>query len=399
MDNRLDWKRALRFGLRTGFVLGALVGFQEGFLSATIQSGGSTRVPLTHIPKLIQVFFTPIFAEAVGWGLICGLLALLLHLAFGRRRLLFLEEKRFVPFFAGLATALIIAVYLFIMFNPTLRLVFLVNPAKLFFNLRLLLAGALLGVATGFLVGFLRARASSHIWKALAVSLVLWILLLTPPLLWVNRVYLEYAFDLRFFAVISAFLVALVGLTWLGTRLLAPRYLRGEARHPLLRQQVKAAFVFLLLATFVPALLEESETGLAVAKSKAGRDMNVLLLSVDTLRADRLGCYQPGHCRTPNFDRLAAEGVLFTNAQAQAPWTLSSLCSLLTSMYPTANGVTGMQNRLDDLRETVAEQIAAGGYMTAAVISNGWLLEPFGTRQGLRSSTGKPTSGSACSAP
>ncbi|MEA2063697.1 MAG: sulfatase-like hydrolase/transferase, partial [Gemmatimonadota bacterium] len=66
---------------------------------------------------------------------------------------------------------------------------------------------------------------------------------------------------------------------------------------------------------------------------------NVLLLTVDSFRPDRLGCYGYERAHTPNIDRLAGEGVLFTRAFSTAPWTNPSNVSMLTGLYPGVHGV------------------------------------------------------------
>jgi arylsulfatase A-like enzyme len=380
----MNWKDVTGFGWRSGVVLGALLGFQEGFLSTTVTSGSSTGVPLTSIPKLIQVFFTPIFAEAVGWGLFLGLLALLLYLVFGRRYPLFRDENRFVPFFTGLATMLVGTVYLFFMFNPTLILHLLLNPSKLFFNLRLIFAGLFIGLAMGLLAGRLRRAPWASKLKALLVAFGLWAILLTPPLLWVNRVYLKYDFNARFFLILGAFGVGLLLLTWATWRFLYPRYQAGWRRSFLTRHQLTLVLLLLACCTFLPMAAKKAEFSMATIETTAEKDLNVILISVDTLRADRLSVSDPQGPQTPNLDRVARDGVIFHSMQANSPWTLPSLCTIHTSMYPTGHGVTSMQDRLDDLRVTLAERLSEAGLMTGAVVSNGWLLEAFGAHQGFR---------------
>lgn len=80
----------------------------------------------------------------------------------------------------------------------------------------------------------------------------------------------------------------------------------------------------------VLARLPESE--------RSGVGPNVLLLTIDTLRADRLGVYGSPKRLTPNMDRLAAEGALFQRAISQSPWTRPSYGSMLTSLYPSQHG-------------------------------------------------------------
>ncbi len=406
----MNWKDVLGFGWRTGVVLGALLGFQEGFLSTTVTSGASTGVPLTSIPKLIQVFFTPIFAEAVGWGLVLGLLALLLYLIFGRRYPLFRDEDRFVPFFSGLATAVVVTIFIFMMFNPSVKLHLMVNPSKIFFNLRLIFAGLFIGLAVGMLAGRMRRYPGAPKLKALMVAFGLWAILLTPPLLWVNRVYLKYEFNAKFFLILAGFLGGLLLLTWATWRFLAPRYQAGWRRSFFTRHQLTLVLLLLACCTFLPLAAKKAQFSMATVETTARQNLNVILISVDTLRGDRLSVSDPLGPQTPNLDQLARDGVVFTSMQANSPWTLPSLCTIHTSMYPTAHGVTSMQDRLDDLRVTLAETLEDAGMMTGAVVSNGWLLEAFGAHQGFRfydhmkhrlrtQVPGRPTSGSGSCAP
>src|SRR5205814_7135769 len=76
------------------------------------------------------------------------------------------------------------------------------------------------------------------------------------------------------------------------------------------------------------------------ARQRAASDRpNVLVLLVDTLRADHLGCYGAGPSPSPNLDRLAERGLLFEQAIAQAPWTTPSVATILTGLHPRSHGV------------------------------------------------------------
>src|SRR5262245_34338743 len=73
---------------------------------------------------------------------------------------------------------------------------------------------------------------------------------------------------------------------------------------------------------------------------------NVLLITVDTLRPDHLSAYGYTKHRTPNFDRLAREGVLFENAFCDVTWTTPSMASVMTGRYATAHGLKTSYQRL-----------------------------------------------------
>ncbi len=128
-----------------------------------------------------------------------------------------------------------------------------------------------------------------------------------------------------------------------------------------------AALVLLALLPLWP-----QASGEALAE-RQGRT-NVLLITVDTLRADHLGCYGYLRARTPNIDRMAREGVLFLEAIAPAPLTGPSHASILTGLYPFQHGALHNAVRLDEQATTLPEILARQGYYTAAFVS-GWTLK------------------------
>jgi arylsulfatase A-like enzyme len=93
---------------------------------------------------------------------------------------------------------------------------------------------------------------------------------------------------------------------------------------------------------------------------------NVVLIVVDTLRADALGCYGAGEDASPRIDALARGGVRFSRTRAQAPWTVPSISSLLTACYPSEHR-QGVGRDLVPRCPNVAAAFARGGYTTAAV--------------------------------
>ena len=116
------------------------------------------------------------------------------------------------------------------------------------------------------------------------------------------------------------------------------------------------------------------------------RGPNVLLIAVDTLRADKLGCYGSDLGATPKIDALAAEGVRFQQAYAHAPWTLPSFASMFTSQMPSrhgAGGRVGQLTKLPDDARTVALCFKEAGYATAAVVNVNYLTESFGLTTGF----------------
>lgn len=131
----------------------------------------------------------------------------------------------------------------------------------------------------------------------------------------------------------------------------------------------------------------------ATACSSGEREPDVVVIVVDTTRADRLGVY--GHTRptSPNLDAFAAESVVYDRAWSTASWTLPAHASLLTGQYPTAHGAhitpftdaTSTGDNPAHLREdatTLAELLTGRGYRAAAFAGAGWLAPEFGLMQG-----------------
>jgi arylsulfatase A-like enzyme/tetratricopeptide (TPR) repeat protein len=111
---------------------------------------------------------------------------------------------------------------------------------------------------------------------------------------------------------------------------------------------------------------------------------SLLFITIDTCRADGLGCLGNGRIRTPNLDALAARGVAFTQAVCQAPTTLPSHASIFTGLYPSAHGVRDNGRfRLSDEATTLAEVLRAAGYRTGAFVGAFPVAAQFGLAQGF----------------
>jgi arylsulfatase A-like enzyme len=110
---------------------------------------------------------------------------------------------------------------------------------------------------------------------------------------------------------------------------------------------------------------------------------NIILISIDTLRADRLGYNGYKRSITPNIDRLAREGTVFRCAVSQSPWTLPSHASIMTSLYPSQHGASQVTSKLDKNFVTLAELLRDASYETAAFTGGGWISPIFGLDQGF----------------
>jgi arylsulfatase A-like enzyme len=117
-------------------------------------------------------------------------------------------------------------------------------------------------------------------------------------------------------------------------------------------------------------------------KSQAAPKPSVFLITVDTLRADRLSCYGYEKATSPYIDDFAEEALLFENCLSHAPETRMSFASILTGFYPHETKITPSVP-LPDRVETLPEILKKQGYKTAAVISNYVLRRNQGYEQGF----------------
>lgn len=110
---------------------------------------------------------------------------------------------------------------------------------------------------------------------------------------------------------------------------------------------------------------------------------NIILITLDTTRADHLGCYGYGPRTSPFLDSLAARGVLFEQAYTTATWTLPAHTSLFTGMMPAVHGVGYSNFFVSPEIQTLAEQLQANGYSTAGFIGGPFLVSAFNINQGF----------------
>jgi arylsulfatase A-like enzyme len=110
---------------------------------------------------------------------------------------------------------------------------------------------------------------------------------------------------------------------------------------------------------------------------------NVVLVVVDTLRADHLGIYGYPRDTSPNLDALARESFLYRNAISTAPWTSPAVGSILTGRYPPQIGITGRPIVLDEAVRRLPEVLQARGYETAGIVSHLYVGSKYNYQQGF----------------
>jgi arylsulfatase A-like enzyme len=142
------------------------------------------------------------------------------------------------------------------------------------------------------------------------------------------------------------------------------------------RREFRKRLFALVLAVSAVAGCEPRETGMVSRP-------NILLLTIDTLRADHLGAYGYDRSTSPNLDAFAKESVLFENAFSVSSWTLPAHASLLTGLFPAEHGVVTDISALPVSSETLAEIMSGNGYETFAAVSHVYLTERYGFEQGF----------------
>lgn len=125
-------------------------------------------------------------------------------------------------------------------------------------------------------------------------------------------------------------------------------------------------------------------TGGKSGKIKSPEQCNLLVITLDTTRADYIGAYGATTASTPNIDKLAADGILFEHCSTSVPITLPSHCSIFTGQYPLAHQVRDNGTFfLGSQSTTMAEKMKESGKQTYAVIAAYILLAKFGLNQGF----------------
>jgi len=147
----------------------------------------------------------------------------------------------------------------------------------------------------------------------------------------------------------------------------------------------------IVIGLVIAIALLRGEKILAPSIGQAPQDIdltgaNILLITLDTTRADRIGSYGYAAAETPRLDALASEGVLFEQAVTPTAFTLPSHASIMTGLYPPFHGVRlNGGAALADVQVTLAERLAASGYRTGAVMGAFVLDQRWGLSQGFES--------------
>jgi len=145
-----------------------------------------------------------------------------------------------------------------------------------------------------------------------------------------------------------------------------------------------------LAAAFVLSMTTAACTSRASSPTEAEHTVacagcNVVLISLDTVRADHLGIYGYGRATSPNLDRFASTALVFENALSQSAWTLPAHASMFTGLYPRELGLEAYpaDRRIPASAKTLAETFHQNGYLTAGFTGGGFVAGAWGFARGF----------------
>lgn len=172
----------------------------------------------------------------------------------------------------------------------------------------------------------------------------------------------------------------LIGLLLAGAELAAHRHPR--ARHVPLGMVIGVLVTSLVLPDLHSAWTGPERRARPRASAPASAP-DVLMVVLDTVRADHVGAYGYARGTTPIFDALAAEGGLFEDATTPATWSLPAHASLFTGRFVASHGAHAEHRRLGAEHATIAETFAAAGYDTRCFTANAWINDTLGLTRGF----------------
>jgi hypothetical protein len=262
---------------------------------------------------------------------------------------------------------------------------------KLIVSSALLVPNLIVGGLLALLLGCVRYR-----WhRPASVSAVLWTLLAVASAVhlfsYLAAIHVPKAWTVRI-VVRNAARVLLRDGTWIAITALA---LAGACAAMMARLRPGARWVAAAAAAVVAAVFIGMPSGsvssaAAISEPAGARELgptpqvdNVVLISIDSLRADHLGCYGNPHDTSPVIDGLARQGVRFTNAMSATSWTLPSHASMLTGRYLLSHGVISSADQLSADVPTLAETLQRAGLSTGGVVSSLWLQPRYGFKRGF----------------
>jgi len=252
-----------------------------------------------------------------------------------------------------------------------------------------LVVGAPLAVVMGWLLSLRRRPASVEValttllGLALAVHLISYGMVVHVPKAWAVRILLRSSASVLWR---DGTWIALATLAIAGGSAAVMARLRPRPRLAVSAGTAAAAATAILVVLRVssaPSSAAAPEAAAARAAEEVPHVDNVVLISIDSLRADHLGCYGNARDTSPVIDRVAREGVRFANAISPSSWTLPAHASLLTGRYVLSHGVIARTDEIPPGVATLAELLRHDGFSTGGVISTVWLQPQYGFDRGF----------------
>jgi arylsulfatase A-like enzyme len=259
----------------------------------------------------------------------------------------------------------------------------------------LLPMGTAMAIVVGLAIGFVGALLTRGAKPSTRAYVLVWLVLglgvhtamMIPPLELGESAGLRQVIYRARSLVLDGTLVSLVvfAISVLATWLLAPRLARSRSRltAPGLATAVLVASLGLGLTGGGPERPAETAAVPQLAASTTTPKYNVVLISIDSLRADHVGCYGYSRNTTPAIDRLASQGVRFAEAISTSSWTLPTHLSIFTSRYQISHGVMHESYKLSEAVPTLGEVMSAAGYATAGFVSAPYVAAHYGYARGM----------------
>lgn len=147
--------------------------------------------------------------------------------------------------------------------------------------------------------------------------------------------------------------------------------------------KVLERIVYFLFMLVILASCTVPRSDLASVKSNSAPCCNVLLITLDTVRADHLQCYGYERNTAPRMCSLAKQGILFEKAMTQSSWTLPAHASIMTGVYPHEHGAENFEVSIDDNLPMLAEILKNNNYSTSAFVSVEFVSEKYGFDKGF----------------
>lgn len=209
------------------------------------------------------------------------------------------------------------------------------------------------------------------------LSIVLFLFLFIFLVYFINKYYIPYS-KFHTISLIADILLALgLLLIWL-------IIMYRKNSFSIIKKLYPLKYLHILSLIFLVTLIA-LKAFLFYTNMKKNNNYNVLLIIVDTLRADHLGCYGYFRDTTPHIDSLSNESILFMNAVSPAPWTSPAIASILASKYPAVMGITHDPVILSKKHLFLAEILKENYYRTKGIISHSFIGRELNYHQGFDS--------------